>query len=547
MTTYPRFSVLICNYNYAAFVADAIRSALDQDYPADRIEVVVVDDGSTDDPEPAYAHFAHEPRVRILRQENRGQTATFTAGVQASTGDYVCLLDSDDLFLPHKLRRVAEHLSTLGDTAGEQFLCHDLTLLDTSGATPVVQAVTWFNIVGVDKLPECLTIDQPAQRFPFSIPCGLVFSRGLLADCLAAIPSWDFPRGTDGVLCPSVFLKRGRVDYLHEELGVYRIHGGNELAQLVQGRYLPRFNTNNRVPKLLRHLERWVDSLDQPIPRRAQSLDYLRQLEHMSRRQSASRGLREPLVSIVGLAHPAGGAFDAGHASENLQSAPAVEIIPSAADPGLPELLQMGEAYARASGEYLVFLPAGDRLDRTFVERHLFLRQLGPLVGVSCSDVRLVSAAGSLVSADVFRNSGAWKQAVQQIPPMATRLRDWVAPPRAACLFRRTAFLDHLFARRHEVPAELQAAGFWLVFQVAHHTGGAVRFLETLGSVRLPDGAAASYAYLSAPSGPTAKLVDPPATQAAQWLAAFYQQEQALFRQWLPPAWHQRFPGWLQT
>ena len=150
------------------------------------------------------------------------------------------------------------------------------------------------------------------------------------------------------------------------------------------------------------------------------------------------------------------------------------------------------------------------------------------LVGVSCNDIRLASASGSLVHADVLRNSGAWKQNLQQVPPLATALKDWVAPPMSACMFRRSAFLDRLFDSWEMVPPDLQNAGFWLVFQLQHHTSGVLRILETLTTCRLPDGAAASYGYLSAPSGIDATLQPPPIAETVAWLGQFYQREQAL-------------------
>ena len=75
MSVLPSFSVVICNFNYARFVGQAIQSALDQDYPADRLQVIVVDDGSTDDACAVYARFADDPRFLLVVQENRGQTA----------------------------------------------------------------------------------------------------------------------------------------------------------------------------------------------------------------------------------------------------------------------------------------------------------------------------------------------------------------------------------------------------------------------------------------------------------------------------------------
>jgi hypothetical protein len=131
------------------------------------------------------------------------------------------------------------------------------------------------------------------------------------------------------------------------------------------------------------------------------------------------------------------------------------------------------------------------------------------------------------------------------VPPLATGLKDWVAPPLCACLFRRTAFLDALFAKADQLPEALQQAGFWLAFNLQHHTGGVLRIQESLSTSQLPDGAAASYGYLSAPPSATGELLAPPVAQAAAWLGAFYLAEQGLFERWLPPAWHQRFEPWL--
>jgi glycosyltransferase involved in cell wall biosynthesis len=542
---WPFFSVIICNYNYAQFVGDAIRSALNQDYPADRIEVIVADDGSTDGSRDVYAQFANDARVTVVLQENRGQTAAYATAVQRAGGDYICMLDSDDVFMPNKLRRVAQRIAETGEAPDNLFLCHDLVLEDITRAPPKRQSESWFEVVGVSTLGPQFTLAEEAMSYPFSIPCGLVFSRGVLAQCLEAIPAWAFVKGTDGIVCPSAFLKTGTVHYLKEQLGVYRIHATNDFASLVDGRFMPRFNFTTRAPKTFNFLSQWLDLLDKPPPERAVALDYLRRLEHLGRKPSVSRQLNEPVVSVALLGDSSQLPLYATP-SVSLQSHPGVTFS-TARSAAAPELLQMADTYASNQGEYIVFLRAGDRLDREFVERHLHWRQHGALVGVSCSDVRLASRTGSLVHADVMRNSGAWKQPLQQVPPLATGLGDWVAPPLSACLFRRTAFLDALFAQAAQMPLQLQQAGFWLTFNLQHHTGGVLRILETLGTCQLPDGAAASYGYLSAPPDETGALLVPPVALAAAWFAQFYATEQAMFRRWLPPAWHQRFGPWLSA
>lgn len=548
----PSFSVVIASYNYGPLVGAAIASALAQDYPSDRLEVIVVDDGSTDDSRTVYPQFSADPRVLAILQENRGQSAAFCAGVRAAKGDYVCLLDADDVYLPHKLARVAAHIATLGEAPDTLFLCHDLIIENAQSGVTVRETPTWFDLTSITRLPDCLTLDQPVTHFPFSIPCGLVFSRRLLSDCLEALPSWEFNRGTDGIVCPAAFLATGRVHYLREQLGIYRIHGGNSFASIVDGRYIPRFNPLTRGPKTQRFLEHWLDMLPLEGAERALRLQYLRNREHFARRPSASRGLTDPAVQIavIGGPDPAAAQESAqrslqSHGNVRIDLFPGPGAAAGHAASAPSELAVLAQAWQSSDAEYIVFLRAGDRLDREFVERHLTLRHNGALVALSCSDIRLMSRQGSLVHADVMRNSGAWKHTFQPIPPMVTGLRDWVAAPWSACMLRRGALLDRLFERAGSVPVPLQTAGFWLACQLAHHTAGLLRIRETLSSCALDDGAAASYGYLSAATGADGALVTPPVEDAAQWLQEFCRQEQALLRRWLPPAWHQRFASWL--
>jgi glycosyltransferase involved in cell wall biosynthesis len=102
----PLVSILINNYNYAEFLGEAIDSALAQTYPS--VQVVVVDDGSTDRSRLVIERY--QGRIVPVIKQNGGQASAFNAGFLASTGDIVCFLDSDDLFLPGKVARVVEIL-----------------------------------------------------------------------------------------------------------------------------------------------------------------------------------------------------------------------------------------------------------------------------------------------------------------------------------------------------------------------------------------------------------------------------------------------------
>ena len=97
----PFFTVIIPAYNRAATLATAIRSVLDQSFQD--FEIVVVDDGSKDDPKAVVDAIA-DPRIRFIAQANKGGGAARNAGIDAARGRYVAPLDSDDVLLPHHLQ-----------------------------------------------------------------------------------------------------------------------------------------------------------------------------------------------------------------------------------------------------------------------------------------------------------------------------------------------------------------------------------------------------------------------------------------------------------
>lgn len=104
----PLVSVLIDTYNHERFIERAINSVLDQDMPMDGVEILVVDDGSTDGTTDIVRRF--EPRVRLLRKPNGGQASAFNFGFAQVRGQIVATLDGDDFWAKEKLRRVLETL-----------------------------------------------------------------------------------------------------------------------------------------------------------------------------------------------------------------------------------------------------------------------------------------------------------------------------------------------------------------------------------------------------------------------------------------------------
>jgi glycosyltransferase involved in cell wall biosynthesis len=102
----PQVSVVIPTYNQARFIAATVESALAQTYPD--VEIIVVDDGSTDDTQAVLS--AYRDAVHYVYQQNKGLAGARNTGFLASRGDYLLFLDSDDLMHPDKL---AVHVSLL--------------------------------------------------------------------------------------------------------------------------------------------------------------------------------------------------------------------------------------------------------------------------------------------------------------------------------------------------------------------------------------------------------------------------------------------------
>ena len=121
-------SVIITCYNYGRFVEDAIRSVLDQEWEGLKREVLVVDDGSTDDTRQRVEKYASE--VRYIHQKNQGQGQAFNTGFEHSSGEILCFHDADDVWYPRKIGRVLEEFSRHPEAG---FVQHPLEAMDGSG------------------------------------------------------------------------------------------------------------------------------------------------------------------------------------------------------------------------------------------------------------------------------------------------------------------------------------------------------------------------------------------------------------------------------
>ena len=212
MTT-PYFSVVIDNFNYGRFLAQAIDSVLGQDFPAGEVETVVVDDGSTDDSREVAGRY--KDKIRLIAQKNGGQAAAFAAGFAAARGQVICTLDSDDYWHTEKLSAVARRLQdpTLG------IIQHYQRDVDASGRPLQNPMADWPDRYRLTDLLD--------GRFINAATSSLAIRRSVL-DQVLPVPSDVFYLYDDYLLDHGLFISD--IGNIPRILGYHRIHGANNWA-----------------------------------------------------------------------------------------------------------------------------------------------------------------------------------------------------------------------------------------------------------------------------------------------------------------------------
>jgi glycosyltransferase involved in cell wall biosynthesis len=103
----PQVSVIIPTFNNAQYIGEALNSVFSQDY--DAYEVIVVDDGSTDDTQQTLKPYLD--RIRFIYQSNAGSAAARNTGLTLAQGEFIVFLDADDFLLPGKLKQQVAYLT----------------------------------------------------------------------------------------------------------------------------------------------------------------------------------------------------------------------------------------------------------------------------------------------------------------------------------------------------------------------------------------------------------------------------------------------------
>lgn len=210
----PLVSIVINNYNYGRFLRDAVDSALGQTYS--NIEVVVVDDGSTDDSREAIASYGD--RIIPVLKENGGQASAFNAGFAASRGELICLLDADDVWLPEKVR----HVVNAAAAHPEAILIYHRMQPASANLQPIGKPFPGRMLRG----DVSSRVRKSCGWWASAPTSGLCMRRAGL-EKLGALPEAELRISADAFLLGLVPLL-GKILGLQRCLALYRLHGSND-------------------------------------------------------------------------------------------------------------------------------------------------------------------------------------------------------------------------------------------------------------------------------------------------------------------------------
>lgn len=225
----PEVSVIIPSYNHARFLREAVDSVLQQTL-AD-LELVVVDDGSQDQSLDILRGYA-DARLRVIAQENRGAHAAINRGIEISTGTYIAILNSDDVYAPERLAKMA---ACLRENPGAGLAASHIQVIDPGGARlgvkhgfydlepwPLAHPEKSFRS-GNDSYAPLLTENYLATTSNYFFERNLIERIGGFRP-LRYAHDWDFAlRAAEH--------SRGRLALLPEPLLNYRIHPQNTIRE----------------------------------------------------------------------------------------------------------------------------------------------------------------------------------------------------------------------------------------------------------------------------------------------------------------------------
>jgi glycosyltransferase involved in cell wall biosynthesis len=278
----PKVSVITAAYNHVEFVRQSVESALNQTYRD--FEHIIVDDGSTDGTAEVLQSF--ENRIKYIRQENRGAHAAINAGIRASSGDYIAILDSDDAWLPHKLERQMPMFDQRPDAG---MVYSQAYVINSEGHIENPEIVLGA-AVDEERPFEDVLMNYPVPVLTAVIRRDCFEDIGFFDERWTALSDWEFWLR---------LVLKWPIVFVPEPLALYRVHGKNTFASLISTGH-----TDRERLAIINEASAWLRPKDLDLKKRIGNINarfahtLVRDIYGLTYRRRFSRALMHLLFAL---------------------------------------------------------------------------------------------------------------------------------------------------------------------------------------------------------------------------------------------------------
>lgn len=266
----PLVSIITPTFNRSDYLPEAIDSVLGQTYP--NFELIIIDDGSTDDTKTLVDSYLTDPRINYIYQSNQGQSVARNKGIAESKGEFVCFLDSDNAWCPNKLERSVQEFRRFPEA---DIVYGDIILIDEKSAEIGKGSMKRYS----GKITPYLLKDN-------FVSMNTTMTRRKCFDELGSFNESD--RIAEDYELWLRFSTRFEFRYIPEFLGYYRVMDDQISSDKKQ-----RFLGNERL--LLNFLEKYPDAVTRQQRRRGLSHFYIRK----ARYEISIKSFRDAFSDIV--------------------------------------------------------------------------------------------------------------------------------------------------------------------------------------------------------------------------------------------------------